>query len=75
MTKALGVQLDEHLAFNSHVDHILSEISAGISALKRIKEYTNQETLKSVYYALVQPHFGYCCEVYDSIRVARSVHF
>ena len=72
VTKALGVQLDEHLAFNSHVDHISGKISAGISALKRIKEYTDQETLKSVYYALVQPHFDYCCEVWDSIDATLS---
>ena len=72
VTKALGVQLDEHLAFNSHVDHISSKVSAGISALKRIKEYTDQETLKSVYYALVQPHFDYCCEVWDSIDATLS---
>ena len=67
VTKALGVQLDEHLVFNSYVDHISSKISAGINALKRIKEYTDQETLKSVYHALVQPPFDYCCEVWDSI--------
>ena len=74
MTKALGVQLNEHLAFNmySHVDLISSKISAGISALKRIKEYTYQETLKSVYYALVQPHFDYYCEVWDSIDATLS---
>ena len=72
VTKALGVQLDKHLAFNSHVDHISSKISAGISALKRIKEYTDQKTLKSVYYALVQPHFDYCCEVRDSIDAILS---
>ena len=72
VTKALRVQLDEHLAFNSHVDHISGKISAGISALKRIKEYTDQETLKSVYYALVQPHFDYCCEVWDSIDATLS---
>ena len=71
VTIALGVQLDEHVAFNSHVDHISSKISAGISALKRIKEYTDQETLKSVYYALVQPQFD-CCEVWDSIDATLS---
>ena len=72
VTKALGVQLDEHLAFNRHVDHIPTKFSAGISALKRIKEYTDQETLKSVYNALVQPHFDYCCEVWDSIDATLS---
>lgn len=72
VTKALGVQIDEYLTWENHIDHISSKISAGISALKRIKEYTNQDTLKSVYYALVQPHFDYCCEVWDSINTTLS---
>ena len=28
--------------------------------------------MKSVYYALVQPHFDYCCEVWDSIDATLS---
>ena len=71
-TKALGIQIDEHLTWENHIDYISRKISAGISALKRIKEYTSQDTLKSVYYALVQPHFDYCCEVWDSINSTLS---
>ena len=48
---------------------IIEKISAGISALKRIKEMTDQDILKSVYYGLIQPHFDYCCEVWYSINI------
>ena len=70
--KALGIQIDQHLTWEDHTDYISRKISAGISALKRIKEYTNQDTVKSVYYVLVQPHFDYCCEVWDSINTTLS---
>ena len=70
--KALGIQIDEHLTWENNTDYISRKISAGISALKRIKEYTNQDTVKSVCYALVQPHFDYCCEDWDSINTTLS---
>ena len=72
VTKALEVQIDEYLSWDKHIDHISKKISAGISALKRIKEFTDQDTLKSVYYGLLQPHFDYCCEVWYSINTTLS---
>jgi hypothetical protein len=35
--------------------------------MKKIKDFTNSDTLKSVYYGLVQPHFDYCCEVWNPL--------
>ena len=63
VTKALGVKIDQFLTWDSHIDQISKKISSGISAMKKIKDFTNSDTLKSVYYGLVQPHFDYCCEV------------
>ena len=37
-----------------------------------MKDFTNSDTLKSVYYGLVQPHFDYCCEVWNSINRGQS---
>ena len=40
--------------------------------MKKIKDFTNSDTLKSVYYGLVQPHFDYCCEVWNAINRGQS---
>ena len=40
--------------------------------MKKIKDFTNSDTLKSVYYGLVQPHFDYCCKVWNSINRGQS---
>ena len=45
VTKALGIQIDEHLTGKNHVDHISCKISAAISALKRIQDYMNEDNL------------------------------
>ena len=50
-------------------------MSGGIGALGRIKDYTDRNPVKSIYYTLVQVHFDYCCEVWDSITVGLSDRF
>ena len=36
-----------------------------MSALRRLKEFVNKNTLLSVYNYIVRPYFTYCCEVWD----------
>ena len=72
VTKTLGVKIDQFLTWDSHIDQISKKISSGISAMKKIKDFTNSDTLKSVYYGLVQPHFDHCCEVWNAINRGQS---
>ncbi len=72
VTKALGVKIDQFVTWDSHINQISKKISFGISAMKDIKDFTNSDTLKSVYYGLVQPHFDYCCEVWNSNNRGQS---
>ena len=61
----LGVQIDEHLAWTKHIEFIVGKISSGIGAIKKAKEFVDRNTLVLIYNALVQPHFDYCCKVWD----------
>ena len=36
-------------------------------ALKKLKEFVDRDTLVLVYNALIQPHFDYCCEVWNEL--------
>ena len=45
--------------------YISRKISSGIGAIKKAKEFAEQNTLVLIYNALVQPHFDYCWEVWD----------
>ena len=51
-TKVLGVQLDENLSWEKHVNHISSKISSGIAVIKRLRDYVEQSILVRVYNAL-----------------------
>ena len=65
--KVLGVQIDENLNWKKHIEFIASKISSGIGAIRKLKEFVDRNTLVLVYNALIQPHFDYCCEVWDTI--------
>ena len=66
-TKVLGVQRDEHLSGNQHIEYIANKISSGIGAIRTLRALTNVNTLVLVYNALIQPYFDCCCEVWDTL--------
>ena len=60
-TKLLGVHIDEMLTWDNQIKHISSKVSSGLQMLYLARKLTdNQETLKTIYYSLVQPFFDYC---------------
>ena len=65
--KLLGVEIDENLNWDKHIEYIASKVSSDIGALKKLKEIADRDTLVLVYNALIQPHFDYCCEVWDEL--------
>lgn len=52
--KSLGVTIDQHWSWNSNTNNILA---AEISALRRLQEFADKQTLLFVYYALIYPYF------------------
>ena len=70
--KTLGITVDQHLSWKSNTDIICKKITAGISAIRRIKPFVEKETLISIYNAIVRPYFNYCCEVWDVFNETQS---
>ena len=68
--KTLGVTVDENISWKSNTES--SKISSGIYALKQIKTFVDIKTLISVYNALIQSYFSYCCEVWDVFGETQS---
>ena len=65
--KSLGVHLDNHLMWSEHTDKLCKKIALAIGALKRIRSCISMNTAIQVYQALIQPHFDYCCSVWDGL--------
>ena len=66
-TKVLGVQKDEHLSWNQHIEYIANKTSSGIEAIRKLRTFIDTSTLVLVYNALIQPYFDYCCEVWNTL--------
>ena len=58
--ESLGVQIDENLSWEKHIDKICKKASAGIGAIKCTNPYVDINTIQTMYKALVQPYFNYC---------------
>ena len=64
--KCLGVEIDEKLSWEEHIETICNKASAGIGAIRRVKSYVPVDTLQTIYNALIQPYFDYCSSLWDN---------
>ena len=58
--KVLGVIIDERLKWDKHNEGQCKTISRNMILLKKAKQSVRQDTLITMYNALVLPHFNYC---------------
>ena len=63
-TKFLGVMVDNHLSYESHINHIKGKISRGIDILYKAEKYLNDSALLTMYYAFIYPYYTYCITVW-----------
>jgi hypothetical protein len=56
--ESLGVEIDENLSWEKHIDKICKKASAGIGANKRAKPYVDINTLQTIYILTIVPPYG-----------------
>ena len=62
----LGVEIDEKLKFNFHIDNICTKISKNIGVLYKLKNIIPLQSRISIYYAFVHPYLNYCQLIFGS---------
>ena len=62
----LGVILDEHLSWKSHISHVANKISKSIGIIYRASFNLLKSSLRILYYSLVYPYLQYCVSVWGS---------
>ena len=68
-TKFLGVYIDQHLTWKTHVNFITAKISKSVGLLYKAKYYLPSKSLLTLYYALVYPYLTYCNLIWASTYV------
>ena len=65
--RSLGIIVDENLDWDEQLKRTTSKISAGLSAVKWLKNIMTQTQLCCVYYALVESHLRYGYVIWGSL--------
>ena len=65
--KYLGIEIDESLNWQAQIEIICKKVSAGLGALKRIRDFVPHRILLKMCDALVLSYFQYCSEVWGCV--------
>ena len=74
-TKFLGVYIDQHLDWKTHVNFIAAKISKSVGLLYKGKYYLPSKSLQTIYYALIYLYFTYCNLIWASTYVTTYNEF
>ena len=66
VTKFLGVQIDEKLTWNAHIDYTCKKLAKCIGILCKARRQFNKPTLISLYYSFAYPYLIYCNHVWGN---------
>ena len=63
-TKYLGVQIDDKLQWDRHIEHVKAKALRALGLIKHAKKFLPLGDLQKMYRGIVEPHFSYCCSVW-----------
>ena len=65
-TRYLGVTIDSSFDWKDQIKAISTKVSRAIGFLKYTRNFLPQDTLKTLYTGIVEPHFRYYCSILGS---------
>ena len=63
-TKYLGVQIDDKLQWDRHIEQLKVKALRALSLIKHAKKFLPSGVLQKMYRGIVEPHFSYGCSVW-----------
>ena len=64
--KLLGVHVDRHLTWQTHIEETCLKLKSKIMLLKRILFYLNDEMKQLFYNSYIMSTFDYCCAIWGT---------
>jgi hypothetical protein len=65
-SKFLGVYIDQHLKWTTHINEVAKKISKNIGIIRRISYLLPLNVLKNLYFTLIYPYINYCNLIWTS---------
>jgi hypothetical protein len=44
-SRVFGIEIDENLSWNKHIENVIKKVTSGIGAMRRISDFVDRETL------------------------------
>ena len=63
-TKYLGVQIDDKLQWDLHIEHVKAKALRALGLTKHATKFLPPGDLQKMYRGIVESHFSYCCSVW-----------
>ena len=57
--KYLGIYLDEHLQWESQIQHVNNKLAKNVGIINKLRHYLDFHMLKQLYYTLIYPYLNY----------------
>ncbi len=67
--KYLGVELDEHLTFDNHIEKLCRKVKSRAGILWRMRPFISESLARDLYISLIHPHFTYGDIIYDACSI------
>ena len=64
--KFLGVMIDAHLSWKSHIEYTCNKISKCVGVILNARKKLNKSVLLNLYYSFAYPYFGYYNHVWGN---------
>ena len=68
--KYLGVLMDKSLTWKEHIQYINTKLAKNIGILAKLRYFTPQDTLCSIYNAFISPYVNYCTIIWGGASTA-----
>ena len=69
--KYLGMQIEQHLDWNVHINNIVPKLNRAIGILSKIRRHVRKFLLKTIYYSIFNPHLVYVCYLFNSHLISK----
>ena len=70
-SKYLGVQIDDKLQWDRHIEHVKAKALRALGLIKHAKKFLPFGDLQKMYRGIVESHFSYCCSVWGCCSEAK----
>ena len=65
-TKFLGIFIDEHLSWTTHIDNLSKQVARNVEMLNKLKHFLPMYIMRTIYCSAILSHLQYCTLLWEN---------